>query len=319
MKNETKYDIFADVKWQRNSYDILVAFILTILIVTSVCGNALVCLAFTLVKELRTTTNYFICSLALSDLIVGLVSTPVWLCWRMGIFPASFTSTVMGLTVNSVDMIGGVSSIGNLSAISIDRYFGIVYPLKHRCGMTKKKALVGVICAWVYGIGFAVVFWVHALPISYFPVYTIIVAWGMPLIVMTTAYSIIFHTIRQSFLQASTLVKKEWKIAKTLILVTCLFALSWLPFFIYMILLHHCTQCQDFFQGHSYILTITKVLHFGNSSINPLVYAIFNKQFRSAFKKVLCCNILERQNSRFNHQSDSKISSDLAVVSTAKL
>ena len=58
----------------------LVAFIIvvmTILSVTTIVGNSMVLLSFYLDKNIRQPSNYYIFSLALSDLIIGLEGFPV--------------------------------------------------------------------------------------------------------------------------------------------------------------------------------------------------------------------------------------------------
>lgn len=49
------------------------------------CGNILVIMAFALgPRRLRTFTNYFVVNLAASDLMVGCISVPFWICVRCG-------------------------------------------------------------------------------------------------------------------------------------------------------------------------------------------------------------------------------------------
>lgn len=61
--------------------------ILGLLIATILIGNSLVCLAFKAVsRRLKTITNSFVISLAMSDILVGAFSLPLWVTLRMGKF-----------------------------------------------------------------------------------------------------------------------------------------------------------------------------------------------------------------------------------------
>lgn len=57
-------------------FRILIVTIIILVIVASVCGNLLVCVAILLNKRLRKTTNYFTFSLAISDLMTAFFSMP---------------------------------------------------------------------------------------------------------------------------------------------------------------------------------------------------------------------------------------------------
>ena len=52
---------------------------LTLLIALTLLGNILVVVSFYTYRPLRTVTNYFIVSLSLSDIMVAVISMPVWI------------------------------------------------------------------------------------------------------------------------------------------------------------------------------------------------------------------------------------------------
>ena len=59
--------------------------VLCLLITAILIGNSFVCLAFKAVsRRLKTITNSFVISLAMSDILVGAFSLPLWLALRMG-------------------------------------------------------------------------------------------------------------------------------------------------------------------------------------------------------------------------------------------
>jgi len=50
-----------------------------IIAVFAIFGNGLVCAAFATNKRLRILTNYYVVSLAVSDILVGSVNIPLWM------------------------------------------------------------------------------------------------------------------------------------------------------------------------------------------------------------------------------------------------
>lgn len=55
---------------------------LFILAVLAIFGNGLVCVAFATNKRLRILTNYYVVSLAVSDILVGSINIPLWMYIR---------------------------------------------------------------------------------------------------------------------------------------------------------------------------------------------------------------------------------------------
>ena len=47
-------------------------------------GNTLVCTAIYRNRKLRTKTNYYLVSLAVADIMVGVFSVPYWIYFRLG-------------------------------------------------------------------------------------------------------------------------------------------------------------------------------------------------------------------------------------------
>lgn len=69
----------------QSSSIITVVTFLSVVCVLILLGNALVILAFTNgPRRLRTYTNFFVVNLAISDLMVGCLSVPFWICLELG-------------------------------------------------------------------------------------------------------------------------------------------------------------------------------------------------------------------------------------------
>ena len=122
--------------------------VLTVIVVLVVLGNALVIAAVILRRRLRSATGLLILSLAVADLMVGLVILPFSIAnealnryWIFG-----DTWCTMWLTM---DIWMCTASIYNLVAISIDRYIAIIKPLNYPMLVTKFRARCIVAAVWI--------------------------------------------------------------------------------------------------------------------------------------------------------------------------
>ena len=110
------------------SGDIVNVAILCILAAMIIFANSLMIGAFYVNTRLRTRTNLLLMSLAVADMLVGTISLPLWVY-------ISITFSSVG-PVNRLyficDVIFGISSILNLTAISLERCYALLKPIKHR-------------------------------------------------------------------------------------------------------------------------------------------------------------------------------------------
>ncbi|CAH0554633.1 unnamed protein product [Brassicogethes aeneus] len=80
-------------------------------------------------------------------------------------------------------------------------------------------------------------------------------------------------------------MKREHKAARTLGIIMGIFMLCWLPFFIWYDTVSLCSSCES----PDVVVTIVFWIGYFNSTLNPLIYAYFNRDFREAFKNTLQC------------------------------
>ncbi|KAJ8961063.1 hypothetical protein NQ314_005993 [Rhamnusium bicolor] len=90
--------------------------------------------------------------------------------------------------------------------------------------------------------------------------------------------------------------RMETKAAKTLGIIVGGFIFCWLPFFTMYLVRAFCSGCI-----HKVVFSVLFWLGYCNSAINPLIYALFSKDFRFAFKRIICkcfCNKRQRDSRR---------------------
>ncbi|XP_047208763.1 D(1) dopamine receptor-like [Girardinichthys multiradiatus] len=129
---------------------VLTGCFLSLLILTTLLGNTLVCAAVTKFRHLRSkVTNFFVISLAVSDLLVAILVMP----WKAvteiaGFWPfGSFCDTWVAF-----DIMCSTASILNLCVISLDRYWAISSPFRYERKMTPRVAYVMISVAWTLSV-----------------------------------------------------------------------------------------------------------------------------------------------------------------------
>lgn len=108
--------------------DVSAAYIALELLIAvfSVLGNVLVCWAVFLNSNLQSITNFFVVSLAVADIAVGVLAIPFSIVISTG-----FCSNFYGcLFIACFVLVLTQSSIFSLLAIAVDRYIAITIPLR---------------------------------------------------------------------------------------------------------------------------------------------------------------------------------------------
>nr|XP_006822831.1 PREDICTED: histamine H2 receptor-like [Saccoglossus kowalevskii] len=304
--------------WGKRSEHVLavIGFLLIVIIIGTIFGNALVILSPLKNRRLQTVSNYYIISLAVADLLVGIAVLPfsaIYELRRVWDFGPFFCNIYV-----SCDVMFCTASMLSLFAISIDRYMAITDPMTYHVKMTSGRALTFIGVVWL--VSFLISFvplhlgWNtedgnvqnYATPtqcaFEHNPTYSLvdgIVLFFIPLIVMCVTYLRVLMIARQqarkinagaitqrreSVILKSKSAVDEHKATKILAVVMGCFVICWVPYFLAFTFcpLGKCNVSYDAF-------ALLLWLGYVNSTINPILYALLNREFRKAFRRLTCC------------------------------
>ncbi|CAJ1079544.1 cholecystokinin receptor [Xyrichtys novacula] len=132
---------------QRDEDHTLRILLYSLIFFLSVVGNLLIIVVLTVNKRMRTVTNSFLLSLAVSDLMMAIF------CMPFTLIPSILKDFIFGATMcKIVSYLMGISvsiSTFSLVAIAIERYSAICNPLKSRVWQTRSHAYKVIALTWV--------------------------------------------------------------------------------------------------------------------------------------------------------------------------
>ncbi|KAK2919841.1 dopamine receptor D4b [Channa argus] len=188
-------------------YNFLALIFGVLLIVTITGGNLLVCLSVYLEKALKTTTNYFIVSLAFADMLLAVLVLPLFVY-------AEFQGGVWSLNMlvcdalMTMDVMLCTASIFNLCAISVDRFIAVSIPLNYNRRHVDHRQLILLSATWMLALAVAspVIFGINNVPNrdpgeckledNNYVVYSSVCSFFIPCPIMVLLYFGVFHRLR---------------------------------------------------------------------------------------------------------------------------
>lgn len=124
-----------------------ISIICSCLFLVGVAGNLMTILMVAKYKDMRTTTNLYLSSMALSDLLIFLcMPLDLYRVWRHR--PWYFGDLLCKL-FQFVSEGCTYSTILNITALSVERYFAICFPLRAKVVVTKGRVRGVILILWV--------------------------------------------------------------------------------------------------------------------------------------------------------------------------
>ncbi|KAJ8023764.1 putative G-protein coupled receptor 19 [Holothuria leucospilota] len=278
----------------------------------AVLGNVLVVTVIKRSRRLQSTTNFFVVSLAFSDITTSVFCLPLFIVatatqsWYFGSFMCQFSRFIQVATLSSV--------VAVILCISVDRFYTIIYPLSFKITRSKAKKLIA--CSWAvsfilgspcfYFFKFSEhsdqacyqyflrsnqissVEYVFAVIYIYSVTFLVMI---LPGVVISLTYTRIFRYIwvfncqKRTFQRtANTVPRSKVKNVKMLMIVSVSTFILWIPYF-FLLLLE--VSVESISIPPALWLAGTWIA-FAVCALKPTLYLVYNSNFRRGCKEVFC-------------------------------
>ncbi|XP_059170497.1 gastrin/cholecystokinin type B receptor-like [Physella acuta] len=278
-------------------------------------GNLVVLLVILTDARMRkSAANYFLVNLAVTDLLVAIICVPmtsinyVYNVWILGTTVCKLTSYMQGVCL--------VASILTIVLMSLDRYFAIRHPMRNRQIFTVSRVRRLIVMTWVTGAVVAMpvalvnqvishehfnnnVYCTESWPSpelrQVYDIAIVVCIYLVPGGALGVLYTLIGVRLwaRDSNLQRQNSMNNQddvliarRRLALMMIIVSVLFAASWLPY-------HILTICLDFEVTGSLDLIslypVALLLGHSNSAQNPILYCFMHKGFKTFLLRMVKC------------------------------
>ncbi|XP_051884655.1 melanocyte-stimulating hormone receptor [Pristis pectinata] len=263
--------------------------------ILSFVENILVIVAITKNRNLHSPMHYFICCLAVADMLVSLsnaIETIVLILMEKEVLIVQ--NHILKQIDNLIDLMictSMVSSLSFLAAIAADRYVTIFYALRYHAIMTTRNAVIIIVGIWIVSSTSSIMFIIYSESsaviiclISFFFVMLMIMG-GLYFHMFTLAQ---IHTkkIMAQRKNRPTHQAANMKGAITLTILLGLFLICWSPFFLHLLLIISCPNnpyCLCFTSHFNMFL----ILIICNSVFDPVIYAFRSRELRKTLKELV--------------------------------
>ena len=265
--------------------------------ITITLTNGLVFVMFYRRKRLRTSSNYLLLGLAVCDFLTGTISIPYYIIFSFGVIPLN---SIFSHFLYTVHTLMAISAGYHILFITVEKYFAVIKPLKHRF-ITNNK-----ICKLSLGI------WMISAVFSIIPVtwrtspfasicyvihsaFCLLMVFLAPYVLMVYAFMVMFRAISKRKMPGlpndSAILKFQKKAIndRKCILVFAVMATvcatCWLPYFTVMLIIHvRSYLILDNLPSLDKAIEVFAIVRFMTSVINPLLYTFFKRDFWLALK-----------------------------------
>ena len=251
-----------------------------------VAGNLLTIVLFAWNKNLRKKSLFLVINMAFADLMLGTVGIPLYI-YDIGaayLLWAAKMSTSFYNSLKVADTIFAQASLISAVLISIERFYAIYWPLKHRT-LSMRAYCIVIFMVWTLTAIVTTIISLACVLISCNYAFYVWIPYAVTLLSIVCGCNIgiwrKFHRGRMASQQQNRAVQNK-RLTNTLLFVSIIALISWLPLITGNLLV---------VSGVSLLVNpyffIFDILNYSNSFLNPVVYALQISEYRQALS--LCC------------------------------
>jgi len=135
-----------------STYQIVATLLLIIVFLTGLLGNLLVIVVVIRSEEMRTITNFYLVSLACSDVLILLSCTLPAIFDSFFYRGQFFLGPVFCAIFIFLQYLGINTSALCITAFTVERYIGICHPIRAQSLCTHHRAKLVILSLWVFGV-----------------------------------------------------------------------------------------------------------------------------------------------------------------------
>ena len=262
--------------------------------ITAFLGNFLILVALNKESSLHPPSKLLYRSLATTDLLVGLVTQPLYATHWMSLVHKhwSLCRYARDAVIISGFVLSGVSLL-TLTAISVDRLLALLLGIRYRQIVTLKRTYIIAATFWILSVGAGSISISHSRIIRW---YSIIVI-ALCSVISIASYTKIFRTLRHHQAQVQDHVQQQpsqgtalnmeryRKAVSSALWVQLTLVVCYAPKLIILVVKIYRKKT---YSSHVLVINgITSILTYFNSTLNPFLYCWKIKEVRQAVKQTI--------------------------------
>ena len=269
VHKENKTTAHSTIFYDQTTRGIL-AILNCLLLLASIVGNALVLAAMRKISSIHPNSLTLLCSLAVSDLLVGFVAQPIFIA---GILTRDkFVQNLSAVAMGSACSV----TLWTITAISVDRLMALRYHMRYGSLFTESRVRYAALTIWLVNVLLsASYFWIEQIYKFTMGIVTVIC-----LIISASCYILIYRVVRlhqTQILAQQIAIHPPLERNGTDMRRLSRSAINTFIFFMFLIICYSPMYVILFLYGLSFIewkieFNFFTTLVFMNSSINPFLY-----------------------------------------------